>query len=188
MRKMREVEIFVIGNYDYYNDIGIWTYYLNYQKAVIKRTDILVHAQSANRVTLSSLYFALQHVTEPCIVKIHSKVPLGFGKPRKANNKDMIVKIYNLIKESGHVVIFDTKDDFGRVKIWEQVYGTPVPALKETVEERVEAIKTSQPLLNQKQLTPNDVFSHSQENRNDWHNMYDDLDEPRGWVPGSGGY
>lgn len=203
---MQTIEIFILGKYEYKTNIGNWIYYLNYKDAVIKRCGYINQASSPNRTLLVALKMALQQVNVPCNILIHSRAQLGFKNPKHSANKDLIIEIQNMINMMGHVVVFDTADDFGRVNIWEQVYG------------RGNVVKTPQ---NNKPnrfagiTNPNDVFKRSEENnkkleaelkrqqaeidRNiqeqalqsrDWREMYDDLmsDSHGAWVPGSGGY
>ena len=187
---MRNIDIFVIGKYEYRTGIGNWIYYLNYKNAVIKRSGYVKGAGSPNRTMLISLYKALRQVTEPCNITIHSKAALGFKKPKQSTNKDMIIQIQTLINKVGHIVTFDTSDDFGRVNIWEQVYGTNSDGTKTQ-------LQTQKPdIINKK--TANEVFEHNQSeidkqveaSKEDWRAMYSDLMGPSQgcWVPGSGGY
>lgn len=192
---MKSIEIFIIGKYEYKYKLGTWVYYLSYKRAVIKRTGQITNAGSPNRVTLYALYQALEKVKEPCEIVVHSKIPLGFNKPKESVNKDLLVQIQTAINKAGHIVKFDTKDDFGRVDIWEQVYGTPINQDKK---QRAQA----KPDINNK-TTPNSVFETPREpnytdaeieeqkaKSTDWREMYSDLMGPSQgtWVPGSGGY
>lgn len=194
---MKTVEVFVIGKYEYKTNIGTWIYYLNYKKAVIKRVGIIQNAGSPNRVSLFALYSALQCIKEPCNILVHSKAALGFKNPKQSHNKELIFKIQTLINKAGHIVSFDTTDDFGRVNIWEQVYGKNSDGTKPNN-------KTSKPdIANAKK--PNDVFSreapgeqeeydkHIEEtaaSQQDWRLMYSDLmcESNGNWVDGMGGY
>lgn len=202
---MKNIEIFVIGKYDYKSNIGTWIYYLNYRKAVIKRIGTITNAGSPNRTTLVSLYLALQQVKEPCNILVHSKAALGFKKPKQSSNKDLIIKIQTLINKAGHLVTFDTTDDFGRVNIWEQVYGKNSDGTKPNNFNN----KTSKPDINNAKK-PNDVFSretpeerakreqeeydkHIEEmtaSHKDWRSIYSDLmcESNGNWVDGKGGY
>lgn len=200
---MKQVEIFVIGRYDYRSHVGTWIYYLNYKKAVIKRCGQIPDAKSAARVTLYALYEALGCITEPCEIIVHSKSPLGFKRPQSSNNKDVIMKIMSTVNRAGHLIHFDTKDDFGRVDIWEQIYGTPVGYDSQNKYENKHNVKTAKPSIDNAN-TINDVFdTHKQSSSSedeiikeqamqssDWREMYSDLMGPSGgtWVPGSGGY
>lgn len=202
---MKTVEIFVIGKYEYKTNIGTWIYYLNYKKAVIKRVGTIHNAGSPNRVSLFALYSALQCVKEPCKIIVHSKAALGFKNPKQSHNKELIFKIQTLINKAGHVISFDTTDDFGRVNIWEQVYGKNSDGTKPNSFNN----KISKPdITNAKK--PNDVFSretpeerdkreqeeydkHIEEmaaSQQDWRLMYSDLmcESNGNWVDGMGGY
>ncbi|MBO5387942.1 MAG: hypothetical protein J6A59_07380 [Lachnospiraceae bacterium] len=193
---MKNVEIFLIGKYEYNSKIGTWAYYLNYKKAVIKRCGQINNGGSHVRVALYALYRALEHITEPCNIIIHSKSPLGFKYPKKSSNKDLLIKIQTTINKAGHIVHFDTTDDYGRVDIWEQVYGTPINKGK------VQRDVKSKPDIDGRK-TPNDVFNTNKKEEDydkiveeqamkskDWREMYSDLMGPSQgtWIPGSGGY
>jgi hypothetical protein len=152
----------------------------------------VTEAGSPNRTTLYALYMALNHVSEPCNILVHSKISLGFKNPKQSSNKELIFKIMSTVNKAGHLIAFDITDDFGRVNIWEELYGKPV--VKDN-----KAEKTAKPKIENKQ-TPNDVFDNHQmsekeieemaEKHQDWKSMYSDLmGESNGsWVPGSGGY
>lgn len=190
---MKLVEIFVLGKYEYTNRVGTWIYYLNYKKAVIKRSGYIINAGSPTRTTLISLYNALERITEPCNIIVHSKMALGFKKPKQSLNKDLIVQILTLVNKAGHQISFDTKDDFGRVDIWEQVYGTKSDGTKtklpDNKENKQKDGKTNAPDIRDKS-NPNDVFN-TERPSNNWKDMYNELlndDKNTRWVPGSGGY
>jgi len=194
---MKTVEIFVIGKYEFSSRVGTWIYYLNYKKAVIKRSGIIKNAGSPNRTTLVALYKALEKIKEPCQLLIHSKAALGFKKPKQSANKDLIFQILTTINKAGHLVTFDTQDDFGRVDIWEQVYGTNSDGSKTKIQENIIKkefksgcnLNISRPDIKDKD-TPNEVFNTGNSTSN-WKDMYNDLlNDSKGtsWVPGSGGY
>lgn len=184
---MKNIEIYVIGNYDFSFKASIWAYYLSYKKAVIKRTGLTYEHWSRNRADLQALYNALQHVTEPCKIKIYSKTKLGFDKPKLSSNKDLIVDIMSIINKAGHVVEYVFTKEMPQVDIWEQLYGTPINTSRHSSLE-------NKPDITDKQ-TPNDVFAIDKNNekqlneeqiRKEWEEL---LKEQRGvWVPGSGGY
>lgn len=177
---MKKIEIFIIGKYEYKTEEGTWINYLNYKNSVIKRSGFIEHAGSPNRVALYSLNEALSHIKEPCQILVHSKAPLGFKNPKASSNKNLIFKILQLINNRGHIVEFDTTNDFSIVDTWEKMYGN----------KKVEKEENKQ---HQKIKEPNDIFKISDENKatpSDWRTMYSDLmcDSNDKWVPGSGGY
>lgn len=186
---MKNIEIYIIGNYDFNFRASIWTYYLSYKKAVIKRTGLTYENWSRNRADLQALHNALQHVIEPCKIKIYSKTRLGFDKPRLSSNKDLIVDIMSIINKEGHIVEYVFAKEMPQVDIWEQLYGTPINTSKQSNIENKPDIKYKK--------TPNDVFSRDDDiikeqamQSHDWREMYNDLMDSNNntWVPGSGGY
>lgn len=181
---MKSVDIFVAGEYDYKFQLGTWTYYLSYKKAIIKRTGQIYETGSPTRSSLQGLYKALDRITEPCYINVYSKTPLGFKTPKKSNNKDLLAKIQNTINRAGHIEKFEVDKEFSKPLMWEQVYGTPINK-EHTVE------RTAKPNIDNKK-EPNEVFS-----------MHDNIDEKAlieqewneilneqhsAWTPGSGGY
>lgn len=197
---MKDIEIFVKGGYDYQSDNGRWTYYLSYKKAVIKRSGFVIHCGNSYRATLTALYLGLKQVTEPCNIIVHSKVPLGFKEPKKSKNKELIIQILTEIWNSHHIVNFDTTDDFGRVQIWEQLYGHDSNGgkIRELQQEHYE--KTAKPDIENKK-TVEEVFSTDDYDEKVkqqalstpyWRTMYEELmdddDDDGKWRPGSGGY
>lgn len=189
---MKNIEIFVIGKYEFTTRVGTWIYYLNYKQAVIKRSGVIRNAGSPNRTALIALYAALEKVTEPCNIIVHSKAALGFKKPKQSSNKDLIVQILTMVNKAGHIINFDTQDDFGRVNIWEQVYGTQSDGTKTKLQnskEKRQKSKIEMPDI-QNKSNPNDVFNTRKPTSN-WRDMYNELlDDDKGtkWTPGSGGY
>lgn len=207
---MKKVEIFVKGYYEYKFKTGTWVYYLNYKQYVIKRVGKITTQGNPDRMILLALYKALNAINQPCKIEVHSKYKLGFEHPKKSKNKDLIFQIQNTINKAGHIMNFDTTDDFGRVDIWEQIYGTNI----ESVDINKENPFEDESYNNE---TPNDIFKDSSKaleipdeliksNSNiqneidnnlekenlppSWRDMYDDIMGPSGsaWVPGSGGY
>ena len=182
---MKNIDIYISSKYDYSSDYGIWTYYLNYKKAVIKRCGNLKSTRNMSRLALIALYNALQHVHEPCSITIHSKISLGFDRPKRSVSRDIIIKIQQLINESGHVINLDISGDFNIVNIWEQVYGTPVKINEPYIEET----RSSEEKFNHQENKNNKDYSHKPKSSN-WKDMYEDLmsDTHSAWVTGSGGY
>jgi hypothetical protein len=87
------------------------------------------------------------------------------------------------INKAGHVITFDNSDDFGRVEVWEEMYG------KHKTKTVVPDTKGSK--------TPNEVFEATEKEEKElelqsknWREMYSDLmsESHDAWVPGSGGY
>lgn len=208
---MKKIEIYVRGTYSYKFRCGTWEYYLSYKRAVIKRYGTVYDIQSQNRTVLYGLYMALQQVTEPCLIEIHTKEKLGFKTPKKSVNSDMLARIQNLINRAGHEIKIVENCDFAKVDMWEQVYGTPIEkytynkkenkSAKITNDTSFESIETDQNLIDFKHKikgtqnakpdisnasSPREVFKGSESH--DWRSMYDDLDDGPAWQPGSGGY
>lgn len=178
---MKNIEIFLDANYDTKFNMANVAYYLVYGNAIIKRCDCIQNAGSHHRALLKTLSFALKKVTEPCNILVHSRCDLGFKNAKKSVNKDMILSITKYITSCGHVIAFDTEDDYSRVRMWEQLYGNKSSKQK-SVAPNIKGKKSA-----------NDVFDTSNnqsEAESDWRLMYSDLMGPSqcAWVPGSGGY
>lgn len=192
---MRDIEIFIKGRYEYrYNLITI-EYYLNYKKAVIKHCEQEVCQSTSAGATLKALDRALDHITEPCNIVVHSKYDLGIGKPKNSKNKVIIESILKKIAIGCHVVEYDTLDDFGRVRIWEELYG--VTSIKST--DTVESSKEQEPFpVIQRQTdykpyisnynTPDEVFRHKGNSLSALDEFGDNDDDEGTWNAFSGGY
>ena len=188
---MKNIDIYVNGSYNNRTSEGTWVYYLSYKKAVIKRTGYIVikrtgyivNTTSYAKATLQGLYMALQHITEPCIITIHSKYPLGFKNPKKSPNKSLLNSIQSTINKAGHIIEFDCNNDFKVVEQWETLYGNKNKDVKP---------KAKEPVIN---IDVNDVFKDATlmnkgiNDSTNWRDMYDDIiNSNDGWVPRSGGY
>ena len=197
---MKKIEIYVKGTYSYKFNCGTWEYYLSYKRAVIKRYGNIYDIKSQNRTVLYGLYMALQQVTEPCSIEIHTREKLGFKNPKKSPNSDLLATIQNTINKAGHEIKIVENCDFAKVDMWEQVYGTPInkveskqelnKAVKENsinFKHKVKGTQNAKPDIQNKE-TPREVFKRSESS--DWRSMYEDLldDGPGVWTPGSGGY
>jgi len=185
---MKEMSIYVDGKYDYRFQTIRYIYYLSYKTAVVKKSGTIVQQGSPARAQLQSLYLALQRVTEPCIINIYSKYPLGFKNPKKCNSKDLIVEILNAINKAGHIVKFIIDKEFYQVDIWEQTYGTRVPKPDNISNKQIE----NKPDIGDKQ-SPNDIFSIKEDSilskEEQLQKEYEELNNDMNvWVPGSGGY
>lgn len=174
---MKEMAIHVDGKYDYKFKIIRAVYYLSYKDAVMKKVEYIYQEGSPARAQLYSLYLALQHVKEPCIINIYSKFPLGFKQPKKCNSKDLIVKILNLVNKAGHIVKFNIDKEFYQVQMWEQVYGTKVPNTKS-----VEPVETVEDIFS---IAEDDILSKEEQLKKEYEELNTDTSV---WVPGSGGY
>lgn len=184
---MKEIKIYVVGHYDYKFKISSWAYYLNYKKAVLKRSGQIHEYGSEYRALLHGLYCALQDVTESCIITVYTKQKLLFDNPKKSRDKDFIVRIMTSVIKSGHIIKYEVDNKLEQVRIWEQVYGKHIG--KEELKSSIEENKSS----------PNDVFNtHSNnileqaKNKSGWDEIYKELyeddDDRDVWRPGCGGY
>lgn len=187
---MKEIDIYIIGKYDTKTRVGTWIYYLEYKRAVIKRVGQVENISSSARITLVALYQALQHVTEPCAINIHSKIRVSFENAKKSANKDILLNILNIVKNAGHEINFVYENFDEKVNMWEAVYGNNSQQKQQPARQKQKSVRPD--TTNAK--TPNDVFEHGnieqQATPCDWRNMYSDLMGPSegAWVPGSGGY
>lgn len=177
---MKSIDIFVEGKYDYKFQLGTWIYYMSYKQAVVKRTGQINECGSPTRSALQALYNAFDNIKEPCIITVHSKVPLGFKTPKKSNNKDLLVKIQTAVNKAGHIINLEIDKEFSKPAMWEQVYGTPI---------NKDSNKTTRPDIRNKN-TPNEVFSNEESDeeklKREWEEL---LNEQNGrWTPCSGGY
>lgn len=174
---MKTVNIYVCGTYEYKSRIGTWTYYLEYNGAVKKQSAQAGNMRSHVQTTLIALVKALEALNQPCILVIHSKQPLGFNSLTKSANKELLVKILNMMTSVGHTASFDSNNNFEQVQIWESLYGHgKQDEQKQKRREQKEEEKQFEKMAKQSE--------------EDWKAMYSDLMGPSQgcWVPGSGGY
>lgn len=193
---MKSIDIYIDGIHDSRFQLNILIYYLSYKDAVIKRVKHMKtdSYSNYNMLQLLSLYEALKDVKEPCIITVHSKKETWLNKPKRSLHKDLIAKIQLLIINVGHILILKEKDDFHKVDMWEQVYGTKIESenkqkyMNSHVQESKNITKKDEykPDISNAN-TANEVFSKE---KVDWKKLYDEAlgDGDRAWVGGMGGY
>lgn len=204
MGNLKKVEIYITVKMDYKFHIGNYAYYLSYKRAVIKKVGTVKDTVSYQRTALAALYFAIKSMNEPCACTVYTLKDLQFKEPFKSDNKKLMYEVMKLINDKGQEVEFVVTNDFGRVDIWEQVYGHNVSDSRQQdtqAEKKDDSIESNyrdaQPDIANKE-TPNDVFSTESNQTSEsydknglghsWLDMYNDIDEGSTWVPGSGGY
>lgn len=190
---MKVIDIYVEGKYYYKFQISTWCYYMSYKKAVIKRTGQVNGQGSPARSTLLALYKALDKIKEPCILRVYSKIPLGFKTPKKSPNKDLLINIITAITKAGHIVSFEVDSEFYKPTMWEQLYGTPIngSTRKEDTKSKDYKIQTKTAIHNIENKTKhNEVFSNTESEEDKIKREWEELlnDDKGAWVAGSGGY
>ena len=182
---MKSIEIFVDGKYDYKFQLSTWTYYMAYKNAVIKRVGQINESGSPTRSTLQALYKAIENVTEPCVLTVYSKIPLGFKTPKSSKNKDLLLNILLAVNKAGHILKFSIDKEFSKPMMWEQVYGNVTDSDKTsliTAKPDIKDKKTVDKVFEQ----PKTTLSDEEMLKKEWEEL---LNEQHGaWVPGSGGY
>lgn len=125
MHNMKHIDVYVNGSYDYAVRMGYWVYYLSYRGAVLKRTNWVQGNGNYTRIVLWGLCKALEAITEPCDITVHSKTALGYKNPKRSSNKDLLIRVLVAVSNAGHTIDF-VVDDLHQVEMWEQVYGKEV--------------------------------------------------------------
>lgn len=59
---------------------------------------------TANRMILKGVVAGLEKLKEPCEVIVYVTTALGFRKPQKSPNKDLLGEVNRLIAEGGHML------------------------------------------------------------------------------------
>lgn len=182
---MKNIDIYVDGKYYITDEIENWIYYMSYKDAVIKRVGQINEKGEYKRVLLQALYKSLEHILEPCSITVYSKIELGFNKPKKSRNKDIIIRILTAVNKAGHKIRFRVDNKFEQVDIWEEKYGNQNSNIGHSQNTIIPDIKGK--------ITPNDVFKqnnivddHQEQLRKEWEELLND--NHSAWVPGSGGY
>lgn len=178
---MKEVDIYVLGKYEYNTGVGTWIFYMTHRGAVLKRMGYIDNAGSSVRTTLYALMQALDRIKEPCDLRIHSRANLGFLNMQKSRNKDLLMHIQRAIVNSGHTFSHDTKFDNNLIEKWETDNKNKInKAKKEAQQEAARREQEEADRLIQEQAMKSA----------DWREMYWDLMGPSQgcWVPGQGGY
>lgn len=181
---MKIVNIYVCGTYEYASRIGTWTYYLEYNGAVKKQSAQAGNMKSHVQTTLIALVKALESLNQACNLIIHSKQPLGFNSLTKSANKELLVKILNMMTSVGHIASFDSNNNFEQVQLWEKLYGNN----KEEIQKQKR--KEQQQSRKEQKEEEKQFEKMARQSEEDWKAMYSDLMGPSQgcWVPGSGGY
>lgn len=175
---MKRINVFIKGSYDYKSRIGIWTFYLEWNGAVMKRSGSLIDAQSNVRITLYALIQAIDCINEPCILDVHTKLNLGFKTIKKSKNADLIRDIQHRIIRAGHLYNITLDFDDKIIEKWERLYGNKDNQKKikdEAIKQRDELDKN----LDEQRLQNKSLRE-----------MYDELmsESNDKWIPGMGGY
>lgn len=183
---MKVIDIFLIGKYDYKNNIGCWTYYMSCMGAVKKDCNYTTGKTSAARMAIIALLHALECIHTPCIIRIHTKNNFNLNNIKKSQNKDLLEKVQMIIIKAGHQISIDNDVNDDVINTWEYMYGNKAErdAEAKRLREQQKAEKKIQKEMD-KQLE-----KQAEQNTQDWRSMYSDLMGPSegAWVPGSGGY
>lgn len=182
---MKKINLYATGKYNSRDNSGYWVYYLEWNGAVLKRSGLCDTncKLSIAKVTLYSIYNALNAVKEPCIINIHTPFNVGLNNVKNSPNKDYIKSIHDLIINAGHQVSWDLDYDKEKIEQWERKYS------RNNIEAEKE--KREQLKRQKEEQEEYDKFIEKQAmEAEDWRAMYSDLMGPSQgcWVPGSGGY
>lgn len=125
---MKDVDIYLDSFYGGYEEEewSEWVYYLHYKGAVIKRTGREDGRVPMRLLLLEALKEALNHMTEPCKITVHSKIRLGLERARGSSDKDIMSKIIMGSLRSGHILEFKVDKEFDDVQVWEKKHSAVV--------------------------------------------------------------
>lgn len=190
---MRTVDLYAIGKCNYSENSGYWIYYLEWNGAVLKRSNIcnMNCKMSPTKVTLYAIHQALIAIKEPCIIRIHTRANVGLSNVKNSPNKDYIKQIHDVIINAGHQVTWDT--DFDNVKIdkWEKENNPKQTKHHISYKDKVEQQKQEKIKKQQEEQEAYDRYIEQQAmEAQGWREMYSDLMGPSEgrWVQGSKSY
>lgn len=107
---MKEVSIYLHGSqYPLENNRGTYKVILIYNshRKVIAGEE--AGETTPNRMMLTGLIDATMLLKEACHLKIYATTSLGFSKPHKSINRDLLEKFFKLCEDKGHTFIFSDK-------------------------------------------------------------------------------
>lgn len=176
------INIYVLGEYDNKTKVGVWTFYMEFKGAVMKRCGIVKNTSSATRMALVAFEQALDHINRPSTLHVHSNLALGFGNIKESRNKDILKRIQTNFIKAGHQVEYNKDLDMRLIDGWE--------------------INEQQKRYNNQNNTDTENSAMTKEQEDEiydemasrhkmtYEEMYADLDGPSNdkWVPGMGGY
>lgn len=103
---MKEVNIYIRGICKNFGEgselkegkyIALIEYKGHYKKCVGKEVNT-----TSNRMFLVALIEGIKALRESCIINFYTPTSLGFGKPNKSPNKDLLNEIFELVEAKGH--------------------------------------------------------------------------------------
>jgi hypothetical protein len=169
---MKNVNIFIKVGYDKESMTAAYSYYLNYEKVVVKKIgEISLFEYAYAEIAIAALTAAIESLKEPCNCKVYTEFSIDLDKLNAMSSKakTLIEKIYS----GSHIVKnVPGKNNFKQVDKWE--------------EENKDRLKKSAKIEEEKRLAEHIKANDS----DDWRNIYSDLMGPSEstWTPGSGGY
>lgn len=107
---MKEVSVYLHGSqYPLENNRGSYKVvliYNNHRKVISREVS---EETTANRMMLTGLIDATMLLKEACHLKIYATTSLGFSKPHKSINRDLLEIFFKLCEEVGHTFVFSDK-------------------------------------------------------------------------------
>lgn len=106
---MKKVSIYLHGSqFPLENNRGTYEatlVYKNNRKALRGKDD---NKTTSSRMMLTGLIEATKMLKEPCIINVYAPTNLGFSRPNKSVNKDLLNEFFNICEERKHVVAICT--------------------------------------------------------------------------------
>lgn len=103
---MKEVNIYIRGickNFGEGSELkqGKYIALLEYQNRHKQVVGTELHTTS-NRMFIKALIEGLKLLKEPCVVNVYVPTSLGFDKPNKSPNKDLLNEVLEIVKDNSH--------------------------------------------------------------------------------------
>ena len=103
---MKEVNMYIRGickNSGEYSEIKEGRYIVLLEYKGRHKQDIGIEFNTtSNRMLLKALIKGIEMLKEPCIINFYTPTSLGFKKPNKSPNKDLINEVLTLVEAKGH--------------------------------------------------------------------------------------
>ena len=189
---MKTIQMYVTSKYDRHCNVGVWAYYLAWNGAVKKEVGQVENVSSTNKLNLMAVSEALEHILEPCIIKVHSKSELGFKHTHGSVNADLLAHIQMTVMKAGHVFSCDRDYNQEVIDNWEKMNTKSIENTKRIqadIEQREDERRQLEEEREQIEKEWEEELANQAQPEN-WRQMYSDLMGPSEgvWVPGSGGY